>query len=80
MDPSPVNYNNLKCCYNYNSKHYSKKDFQIPKLDILKLFKNIVKDDQLYYFMKTISTFLIQNNVDEKAIFWLGKGRNGKKQ
>ena len=28
--------------------------------------------------MKTISSFLVQNNKEEKAYFWLGKGRNGK--
>ena len=48
------------------------------KNNILKIFKSIVKDDQYSYFMKTISSFLIQNNIEEKAYFWLGKGRNGK--
>ena len=28
--------------------------------------------------MNTISSFLAQNNIEEKAYFWLGKGLNGK--
>ena len=77
-EPKAENYINLSCGYNFNSDNFKKEDIQMVKNDILKIFKSIVKDDQYSYFMKTISSFLIQNNIEEKAYFWLGKGRNGK--
>ena len=77
MDPNPGNYINLSCVYNYNSESYSKEDIEVTKLDISKIFKSIVKGDQLNYFIKPISSFLIKNNIEEKAYFRLRKGRKG---
>jgi hypothetical protein len=54
-------------------------NIETVKEDIIKIFRSIVKNEEEYiYFMKTIASFLIQNNIEEKAYFWLGQGRNGK--
>ena len=66
----------MSCGYNYNIEFENLDEI---KSDVLKIFKSIIKNDEEFkYFMKTISSFLIQNNIEEKAYFWLGKGRNGK--
>jgi len=75
VEPNITDYINISCGYDYNSEITNLKE---TKKDIIKIFKSIVKNDQYKYFMKTIASFLIQNNIEEKAYFWLGKGRNGK--
>ena len=75
-NPDINDYINLSCGYNYNIEFENLDEI---KSDVLKIFKSIIKNDEEFkYFMKTISSFLIQNNIEERAYFWLGKGRNGK--
>ena len=76
IDATPEDYINMTCGYKYEiDKNINK---QAIRDDIIKIFKSIVKETDFDYFMKVVSTFLIQNNAEEKAYFWLGKGRNGK--
>ena len=78
VEPNIKDYINLSCGYNYKSEE-DITNLKQTKKDIIKIFKSILKNDIEYkYFMKTISSFLVQNNKEEKAYFWLGKGRNGK--
>ena len=57
----------MSCGYNYNIEFENLDEI---KSDVLKIFKSIIKNDEEFkYFMKTISSFLIQNNIEEKA--WL---------
>ena len=77
VDAKPTDYINLSCGYNYKLEDFD--NIETVKEDIIKIFKSIVKNEEEYkYFMKTIASFLIQNNIEEKAYFWLGQGRNGK--
>ena len=77
VDAKAEDYINLSCGYNYELEDFE--NIETVKEDIIKIFKSIVKNEEEYkYFMKTIASFLIQNNIEEKAYFWLGQGRNGK--
>ena len=76
VESNPDDYINMTCGYSYDIKREFVED-EIRK-DIIKIFKSIIKENEFDYFMKVISSFLIQNNIEEKAYFWLGKGRNGK--
>lgn len=70
-------YINFSCGYNYNNI-YSESEKQLIKDDIISFFKNIVIEENYEYLMKLLSSFLKQENMEELAHFWLGKGRNGK--
>jgi len=77
VDAKATDYINLSCGYNYELEDFD--NIETVKEDIIKIFRSIVKNEEEYiYFMKTIASFLIQNNIEEKAYFWLGQGRNGK--
>ncbi len=74
IDPRPEQYINFTCGYNYIQDDYLEE-----KIEIEKFCKSIVKDDnEKDYILKVFSTFLIQENKEEKAYFMTGVGRNGK--
>lgn len=77
IEPNPDDYENLSCGYKY-SLEFTHEELENAKKDIVAIVKSIVKPDDYKYLMTVISTFLIQNNFEEKAYFWLGNGRNGK--
>ena len=67
VEPDINDYINMSCGYNYNSEEDDKK-LRETKKDIKKIFKSILKNEEEYeYFMKTISSFVIQNNIKEKV-------------
>lgn len=77
VEPKTDDYININCGYIYNIPN-TKKEIDAAKADILKFYEGTVETDVKDYLLKVISSFLIQQNKEEKAYFWLGKGRNSK--
>jgi phage/plasmid-associated DNA primase len=48
------------------------------KEEMVLILKGIVNPCDYEFFLKQMSSFLKQENKEEKGYFWLGKGRNGK--
>ena len=51
---------------------------RIAKQNIKKIFEEILHHEDVEYVWKVCGSVLKQNNPEEKAYFWLGKGGNGK--
>ena len=45
---------------------------------IMTILHNTLNPDNVDYVLKVVASFLKQSNPEEKAYFWLGRGRNGK--
>jgi hypothetical protein len=48
------------------------------KVVLINFLKGIVPNSNYEFFLKQLSSFLKQENKEEKGYFWLGRGRNGK--
>ena len=70
-------YINETCKWNYHGE-YTTEQITVAREDIDTFYAGTVKPEILSYLMKVISTFLVQENKEEKAYFWLGNGRNSK--
>lgn len=77
IDSKPEFYINKTCGYSYEDG-----DFIIEQKEIHDFLDSIIDNNNLYeekqYLLKVMSSFLRQDNKEEKAYFWCGKGRNGK--
>jgi len=73
-EPNPEDYINLSCGYDY----IKPKNYNEISLKINNFIKSIIAESDYEYMMKVCSSFLYQENIDEKGYFWLGSGRNGK--
>ena len=74
---------NITCGYNYFSYDENNEqvdeDYSEEMEGIDDFFGSVVVNDQVKtYLLEQISSFLVQENPEEKAFFWLGNGRNGK--
>lgn len=77
IEPKPEQYINITCGY-----EYIEGEFETEKKDINKFFDSIISkessNDEKPYLLKVLSSFLRQQNKEEQAYFFTGKGRNGK--
>ena len=71
-------YINHTCGYNYEDISICKEKVKVAKQNIKKIFEEILHHEDVEYVWKVCGSFLKQNNPEEKAYFWLGKGGNGK--
>lgn len=77
IDPSPDQYINMSCGYEYNNGDYREEIEEINTfIDSILDHNDLV--NQKKYLMTVLSSFLRQSNKEEKAYFFLGRGRNGK--
>ena len=77
IDPSPEQYINYTCGYNYEDINTDEEEqYIINFINSILDIKYI--DEQKQYLLKVMSSFLRQENKEEVAYFWTGKGRNGK--
>jgi len=74
VDPNPDDYINMCCGYDY----IKPTNYDIIKNKIETFIKSIIAESDYEYMMKLCSSFLYQENIQEKGYFWLGSGRNGK--
>lgn len=77
IESKPEYYINKTCGYNYEDG-----DFITEQKEINDFLDSIIDKNNLHeekkYLLKVMSSFLRQDNKEEKAYFWCGKGRNGK--
>ena len=79
VEPNKDEYMNMSVGYKYELKELTAEKKLSIREDIEKVLKSIIVDPERYkHIMKVISTFLTQDNKEEKGYFWLGSGRNGK--
>ena len=75
-EPDPEDHMNLSCGKKYNID-VDPDIIEKAKVEIILFLKGIVNDCDYEFFLKQMASFLKQENKEEKAYFWLGKGRNG---
>lgn len=77
VEPNPEDYISWTCGYSYGdiTKDYKEKQEAFKKDYLHVVFDNA---DLERYVLNKLSSFLKQENPEEKAYFWLGKGRNSK--
>jgi phage/plasmid-associated DNA primase len=77
VEPDPEDYISWTCGYSYGdiTKDYKAKQEKFKKEYLHEVFDNA---DLEQYMLNKLSSFLKQENPEEKADFWLGKGRNSK--
>jgi hypothetical protein len=88
--PNPRDMMNISCGKKYDIELIDNKNGNIvsndKKIEMIKnarleieiFLKGIVNECDYDFFMKQLSSFLKQENKEEKGYFWLGRGRNGK--
>jgi phage/plasmid-associated DNA primase len=77
VEPNPEDYISWTCGYSYGdiTKDYKVKQEAFKKDYLHEVFEDA---DLERYVLNKLSSFLKQENPEEKAYFWLGKGRNSK--
>ena len=77
VQPNPNDYINCSCGYKYGDIKKEYKDLQkwIKDEYLESIFEDKIMTE---YILRVCSSFLKQENVEEKAYFWLGNGRNSK--
>jgi len=77
VEPDPEDYISWTCGYSYGdiTKDYKEKQEKFKKEYLHVVFGNA---DLEQYMLNLLSSFLKQENPEEKAYFWLGMGRNSK--
>jgi phage/plasmid-associated DNA primase len=77
VEPNPEDYISWTCGYSYGDV---KKDYKEKQEKFKQEYLHVVFDnaDLEQYVLNLLSSFLKQENPEEKAYFWLGKGRNSK--
>jgi phage/plasmid-associated DNA primase len=85
VDALPSQYINTTCGYNFFSYDSDGKKLEVQpqyaeeKQHILDFFDSIFINSSIRkFFLSEIACYMSQHNVDEKALFLLGVGRNGK--
>jgi hypothetical protein len=73
----PKDYINLTCGRSYKND-FDKEGIKNAEDEIKAFINTIILKEDYLYLMKLLSSFLRQENKDERAHFWLGLGRNGK--
>ena len=76
-EPNPEDYLSWTCGYAYGdqNKDYKEKQNSFKNDYLNKVFED---SDMEQYMLNLLSSFLKQENPEEKAYFWLGRGRNSK--
>ena len=74
----PQWYINYTCGYDYYIPNLNETDIMNAKEYIMTILHNTLNPDNVDYVLKVVASFLKQSNPEEKAYFWLGRGRNGK--
>ena len=74
----PQWYINYTCGYDYYIPNLNETDITNAKEYIMTILHNTLNPDNVDYVLKVVASFLKQSNPEEKAYFWLGRGRNGK--
>lgn len=77
VESDPEDYVSWTCGYSYGdtTKDYKDKQESFKKDYLHKVFED---PDLEKYVLNLLSSFLKQENPEEKAYFWLGRGRNSK--
>jgi phage/plasmid-associated DNA primase len=83
IQPNVQQYINCTCGYNFYEYDEdanvldTQYDDEMNTID--DFFSSVVINDNVkQYLLQQISSFMVQQNPEEKAFFWLGNGRNGK--
>ena len=74
--PNPDDYINVSCGYKYDDTN--KDEFENAKKKIKDFIGTILLESDRDYVLTLLGSCVEQANVEEKAYFLLGKGRNGK--
>ena len=77
VQPNPDDYMNISCGKKYNVD-VPPEEIIAAKTEIDQIITSMLLKEDKKYVLKTLSSFLRQGNREEKAYFWLGRGRNGK--
>ena len=80
IEPTPEQYINITTGYKLGlGENFSLPECNEEKGEIVKFLEEITENKNVKNFLLiTLSSFLKQNNAEEKCYFWLGRGRNGK--
>jgi len=77
IEPRPEYYINMTCGYDYEEGEFTEE-----KKVIHDFFDSILtechKEEEKRYLLKVLASFMKQENLEEKAYFLTGRGRNGK--
>lgn len=73
VDPNKELYIRTTCGYDFNDG-----DYKEEKKEIIKYFNDIQDKDEAEFLLTYFASTLHRYNVDNKCLFMVGKGRNGK--
>ena len=73
-----TDYINQSSGWNYNIKNLNSLELEEAKTEVIGFIKTICLDIDYDFLMKYLSSFLEGENKHQIAMFFLGKGRNGK--